>query len=755
MRGTRWLLILAILAILAGVGATYRLQRKILLSHASVKPARMPADLKSASEDWVYVKSEDGKPKATLRAHKVAQSKETGIITLEGVHMQIAGKTGDTHHIVKCEKAEFTQGERRLYSDGDTEITLDIPNEGTPKKKPVTIRTSGLTFEIDSNKASTSRLATFEFEHGEGKSMGAWYDPGAKMLHLTSQVEVNWKSPSPDAKPMKLEAGELNYQEGSGKIWLTPWARMTRENGVVESDAAVVTIDEGSIRAVEASKGRGTDTFPNRKLEYSADQLWVNFSDKGAVEKLAAEPHAHVVNSSDSSVTTMDAKRVELEFTNQNGESVLTHVLATGDSVAESKPVAIPGKTIGETRLLRSAVIDMKMRAGGKELESVEVPEPGTLEFIPNRPTDRHRTLNGSHMWIAYGQDNRIESFRTVDAVTQTDPTPEEVKRKHEPSKTSSKNMTAQFDPKTGQMSRIEQWDNFTYQEGERNARANRATLEQQQNLITLDTGARMWDSTGSTLADKIRLDQKTGNFEADGHVTSSRMPDQKPDPKKNSSDLLAGDQPMQAVAEKMKSSSHNSKVSYQGKVVLWQGANRIKGQQVDIDREQHTLMADGNVMTQFIDEQKDEKGQAKKPAAPVFTTVNAGKLFYTEKDRLAHYTGGVTLVRPGLDVKGAEIKAYLAEKGADNRLERAFSERDVTIVQKTPIRTRVGTGDHAEYYTENEKIVLRGVPAQLNDTLRGNTRGAQLTYFADDDHLLVDAEPQKSGASRLRGKKK
>jgi lipopolysaccharide export system protein LptA len=299
-------------------------------------------------------------------------------------------------------------------------------------------------------------------------------------------------------------------------------------------------------------------------------------------------------------------------------------------------------------------------------------------------------------------------------------------------------------------MSRIEQSENFTYQEGDRNARASRATLDQQQNIITLDTGARMWDATGSTVADKIRLDQKTGNFEADGHVTSSRMPDEK----KSGSDLLATDQPLQAVADKMQSANHNRNVHYQGKVVLWQGANRIKGQRVDIDREQHKLTADGNVMTQFIDEQKDEQGQVKKAAAPVFTTVNADKLLYTEQDRLAYYTGGVTLARPCLDVKGAEIKAYLAEKGADNRLERAFSDRNVTIVQKSPQRTRVGNGDHAEYYTADEKIILRGAPAQLNDTLRGNTRGALLTYFADDDRLLVDGAPQQATASRVRGRK-
>jgi lipopolysaccharide export system protein LptA len=753
MRGTRWLLILAILAIIAGIGVTYRMQQKILETHAAPKPAKMPIDLKSSAEYWVWSQTDNGKTKVTVRARKFGQAKDTGITMLEGVELQIAGKTDDTYDIVKCDTAQFTQAERRLYSDGQVEITLNIPVEGPPKRKPVTIRTSGLTYEMDSSKASTDRLATFEFENGEGKSVGASYDPGGKLLHLSSQVEVNWKAPGPNAKPMKLETGELNYKEGSGKIWLSPWARMTRENGVVESEMAVVTLEEGAIRAVDANKGHGTDNYPGRKLEYSADHLWVNFSDKGAVEKVVAEPHAHVVNTSSTSITTLDANHVDLEFAVADGESSLTHVLANGDGVAESKPLPLPGKATPETRVLRSAVIDMKMRPGGQEIEAVEIPQPGTLEFIPNRPADRHRTLTGSQMWITYGDENRIQKFRTVDAVTHTEPNAEELKRKHVPSQTSSKNMTAEFDPKTGQMSRIEQWDGFSYTEGDRNARASRATLEEQQNIITLDTGARMWDATGSTLADKIRLDQKTGNFEAEGHVTSSRMPDQ--NPKKQSADLLDSDQPLQAVAEKMQSANHNRSVHYQGKVVLWQGANRIKGQQVDIEREQHKLTAAGKVETQFIDEPKDEKGQPKKGVAPVFTTVTADKLEYTDQDRLAHYTGGVILARPGLDVKGAEIKAYLAEKGADNRLERAFSEHDVTILQKTPLRTRIGTGEHAEYYTDEEKIILRGVPAQLNDTLRGNTRGAQLTYFADDDRLLVDGEAQKPAASRIKGKKK
>jgi lipopolysaccharide export system protein LptA len=732
-----------------GVAITYRVQRKLLEARAPAKPARMPADLKSLGQDWVWKQTEGDKPKLLLRARSFRQEKSSLLTELEGVELQIFSKTGESYNLVKCAKASFTQGERRLYSEGDVEIVMNLPAAGPPKRKPVSIRTSGLTYEMETGKAATERPSTFEFANGNGRSLGADYDPASGLLNLGSQVELTWKGNSPHAKPMKVEAGAMHYQEGSGKIFLEPWAKLTRENTVVQSENAVVTLENDSIRLVEATKGHGTDVYPNHKLEYSADSLWVDFSDHGVVEKVAAEPNAHLVNTSEHALTEVNAKRVEMEFNSGSGESVLTHVLATGDAVAESKPLPAADKPLPETRVMRAAVIDMKMRAGGKEVDLVEVPVPGTIEFVPNRPADRHRVLTGSHIWIAYGPQNHIQTFRTVDATTQSDPTPEERARKREPSKTSSKNLSAVFDPKTGQMSRMEQSEDFVYQEGDRNAKAARAVLEQDKNLITLETAARMWDSTGSTSADRIRMDQRTGNFQAEGHVSSSRLPDQK----KPSSDLLAGDQPLQAVAERMQSANRNRSVHYQGKVVLWQGANRVKGEDVLIDREARRLTANGSVTTQFADEPKEEKGKPK--AAPVFTEVRAQKLVYTEQDRLAHYTGGVVLSRPGLEVKGAALRAYLGENGAESRLERAFADGNVSIVQKAPLRTRVGTGEHAEYYTEDERIILHGGVAQLADSLRGNTRGAQLTYFADDDRLLVDGAPAQPASSRIRGNQK
>ena len=123
-----------------------------------------------------------------------------------------------------------------------------------------------------------------------------------------------------------------------------------------------------------------------------------------------------------------------------------------------------------------------------------------------------------------------------------------------------------------------------------------------------------MWDAIGSTSADHIRLDQRTGNFTAEGSVNSSRLPDQGP---KKGSEMLSGDEPLQAQAQKMESTNRNRLIHYQGNVLMWQGANRIQADVVDLDREKHTLVANGNVVTDLWEQPKGDPDKSKdKPGA-------------------------------------------------------------------------------------------------------------------------------------------
>jgi lipopolysaccharide export system protein LptA len=665
----------------------------------------------------------------------------------------------DNYNLVHSAHADYNQSQKRLYSDGAVDITLAVPNEGQPKHTLVSIHSSGVTFDSNTGKAVTDRPATFKFENGDGKAVGASYDPSTRELFLNSQAELHWYPPGPHAKPMKIEAAQVIYRENLSGIWLAPWARLTRDNTIVEGADTVIALQDRSIHHVETKNAHGTDAYPNRKLQYGADRLTVDYGDTGEVEKITGEGHARLVSDSEGSQITATGDRVDLQFEDYNGQGTLALALVSGHGFLESKPLATPSHDPAETRILRSEIIQMKMRPGGREIAGLETHAPSELEFLPNLAAQHHRKFIGERMWIEYGAQNRIQSFIAVNCRTVTDPTPEELAKKHPVTTTVSKNVSAAFDPKTNQLTRMEQWEDFSYESGDRKARADRGILEQVENRITLDKHARMWDSTGNTIADRIVLDEKSGNFTAEGHVNTSRLPDQTK--KKSDSAMLSGDEPLQAVARAMSSANHNKLVKYDGDAVLWQGVNRIQADHVEIDREKRSIIADGHVVTQSREESKPDSDAAPAPVPPkpadpvpaIFTLVKAPHMVYTDEDRLAHYFGGVLLNRAGLQMKAVDLRSWLAEEGADNRLQKAFADGAVQIVQTGPIRTRTGTSEHAEYYTDENKIVLRGGDPTMNDNVRGNTRGTELTYYSDDDRLLVKGSDGKPAISRIKKK--
>ena len=771
MRGTRWLILVAIILLLGGVAATYRLQKRELHDEAPAKPAAMAAELSSAAQDWSWIETSEPPESRTIcriTAKDARQAKDSNHVELEQVELRMPSMHADNYNLVHSAHAEYNQSQKRLYSDGVVDITLAVPNEGQPKHTLVSIHSSGVTFDSGTGKAVTDRPATFKFENGDGSAVGASYDPSTRELFLNSQAELHWNPPGPHAKPMKIEAGSVIYRENLAGIWLTPWARLTRDNTIVEGAETVIALQDRSIHHVETHNAHGTDAYPSRKLQYGADHLTVDYGDTGEVEKITGEGNARLVSDSEGSQITATGDRVDLQFADSNGESALTQALVSGHGFLESKPLATPGHDPAETRILRSETIQMKMRPGGREIAGLETQAASELEFMPNHAGQHHRKFIGERMLIGFGAQNRIQSFTAVNCRTVTDPTPEELAKKAPVTTTVSKNVSAAFDPKTSQLTRMEQWEDFSYESGDRKARADRGILEQVENRITLDKHARMWDSTGNTIADRIVLDEKSGNFTAEGHVNTSRLPDQTK--KKSDSAMLSGDQPLQAVARSMSSANHNKLVKYDGDAVLWQGVNRIQADHVEIDRDKRSIAADGRVITQSREENKDNDtapatpavAVAAKPAMPadpvvaapaIFTLVKAPHMVYTDQDRLAHYSGGVLLNRAGLQMKANDLRSWLAEEGADNRLQKAFADGAVQIVQTGPIRTRTGSSEHAEYYTDEEKIVLRGGNPTMNVSLRGNTRGTELTYYSDDDRLLVKGSDGKPAISHIRRK--
>jgi lipopolysaccharide export system protein LptA len=762
MRGTRWLLLVAIAAIIFGVGVTYRKQTKSILKNALPPPQPLPPNVSSTYEGAFMVHKDQ---KTGCKIYEIAskgmrQTADSSHTDLTDVKMMLYHKAAQLcdskFDLVQSAAATYFDSEGRLYSEGDVEITLGEPSEGEAPPTLVSIKSSGVTFDTETGHADSDRPTTFDFKNGEGHSNGAVYDPPTKELLMKHDVVVDWHPAGPHAIPLHIEAPSLQYHETTAQIDLAPTGKMTRGDMEFEGESPVIRLhDDGEghkyVREIDAGHAHGTDVHSGRKLTYSADRVWVFYNDEHLVQRIAAEGNAVLRSAAETSVTDVTANHVELFFDPHEKESVLTRVTCDGHAVVTSKPVAGPGRQPAETHIMRSEAIGMKMRPGGHDIEQVSSHPPSTLEFVPNLPAQHHRTLEGSDMIIGYGAQNRVESFRATNVKTTTDPNAEELRRKAPAAVTASREMTARFDPQSSQLTSMEQTGDFTYQAGDRKARAGKATLDNKQNVMTLDTGAMVSDASGATTADHIRLDQATGDFTAEGSVNSSRLPDQS---QKSDSSMLSGDSPLQAQARKMESSNRANRhqTRYEGNVRLWQGANRISAEVVEIDRDKHTLMADGNVVTEVWEQPKDDA--RKKNAGAVATVVRAPHLVYTDGDRLALYSGGVELDRPEMRLKSKELRAWLADSSADSRLEKAFADGAVEITGSRNKNSYSGNSEHTEFYTGEQKVVLNGGAPRLTRTVSGKTSTIQqreLIYFLNDGKLVGAG----AGTDRLPPKKK
>jgi lipopolysaccharide export system protein LptA len=747
MRGTRWFLLVALVAVVAGIGFTYRAQKRIVNQLAPKKPQDLAAGLQSSSEKWKWTETDTKTNHVTahIEADEFKEIKDSGRVDLKNMTLTLPSKKGDSYDIVTSASASFFEKERRLYSEGDVTIKLNVPVSGPPKRTPVEIHSSHVTFDTTTNRADTDASSWFTFQNGNGSAKGAYYDPTAKELRMKSDVEIHYTPPKAGAKPMTITGGSLLYRENGSEIRLEPWGKLVKDTTVVEGDNPVIHLRNHELQDLTATNAHGSRDEPDRKLQYAAAELTMGFNEDGRVQQMVGKHNARLVSDTATSATTVTADDVEMAFQVTGNESILNHVTATGQGAVTAKPKPVPGRELGETHVLRSDRIDMQMRPGGKEIERVSTQGAGTLEFEPNLATQHHRVLTGNDMLIAYGADNHIESFHATNARTATDPTADERKRNRKQSVTTSREILARFDPKTNHLATMEQSGDFTYAESDRQARADRATLDSGQNVILLETGARMWDSTGSTTADRIRLDERTGDFTADGNVNSSRMPDKG----QKKSGMLAGDEPLQAQARRMTSTNRNRKIHYEGNVVMWQGANRIHADTIDVDRDKRALIADGSVVSDLWEQNKND------PKKQILTVVHARHMVYTDENRLATYSGGVHLVRPRMDITCKELRAYLAEQGADSQLEKAFADGDVRIVAVGIDRTRTFTGEHSEYYTAENKVIMTGGHPKFSDNLGNSNTAAKLTYFTNDDRLLSDGPADQPSESRIFRKRK
>jgi lipopolysaccharide export system protein LptA len=743
MRRLRPLLLLAIAMILASVASLYYVRKGLEQRQAPAKSQPLPLNTTATAPNWNWTKlNKAGVEVVRLSAKSFQEITDPARLLLDQVEVQVLDKDGLTFDRIKTASAVFDNKAGTLLADGDVEIVTGEPaGPAAPNRRKVHIQTSGLTFDNNTQRADTDRHATFLFDQGGGEAVGASYDPNTRELTLRSQARVTWHGRGPRSVPMNIEAGEILYKEKDSAIVLNSSCRLVRGTLKMEADSAFVILKEGVIDHVLAFKAHGTDRPEGgRQLEFAAGTLYIALADGGEVSRINGDEKATLSSVDATARTTVTSDHIQLQFDASSGESQLQTALATGSAVIDTKPLAAAPQH--ETRVLRSESVELRMRPGGREIDSVRTLAPGVAEFLPSTPNQRRRRMEADRITVLYGADSRIRSLQATKVATRTE-APKPANRPAPPVMlTWSRDFTADFDPKSSELTHIEQRGDFRFEQGERKGSSDFATLDSKKDLITLQGGARTLDPTGSLAADLITTDQGSGDVTAVGKVASTHQSDRTAKP----TAVISESQPFHALAARMFSPGTKKVIRYEGNVVLWQGGNRIEAGWAEIDRDKHTLSAHDNVVCRLVEE--PAAGAPKK--TPVTTLIRAPALFYTEETRTALFTGGVTMLRAGLQVTSSQLRAVFVVKDGNSQLDTSYADGQVRILQKAPDRTRQGSGDHAEYYVSEAKVVLYGGVAQFEDSLRGMERGDRLTWYQEKDRLIVEGRKGEPANGRI-----
>src|SRR4029078_12034237 len=116
----------------------------------------------------------------------------------------------------------------------------------------------------------------------------------------------------------------------------------------------------------------------------------------------------------------------------------------------------------------------------------------------------------------------------------------------------------------------------------------------------------------------------------------------------------------------------------------------------------------------------KNEKGESE--VVPVFTT--APKMTYSDSERKVHYEGGV-VSKQGPDELTSEAQDVWLPSGENATVDHMVSTGGVLLSEPN----RVAKGDRLVYTSADQKAVLTGASARVEDAEQGTTTGEELTF--------------------------
>jgi lipopolysaccharide transport protein LptA len=568
-------------------------------------------------------------------------------------------------------------------------------------------------------------------------------------LELKSDVRAEWPiEEGEDAPPpVRLRASRALYDKRAGTVQLSGPVQFTQGNRRVGSASGTLSLDERNRISRASLEGgvRASDESERARLEASAERVAGEFdAESGNLVLVEAVGNLSVRSERPGSVSALRAAAGRVHFAGRPPQPVTGRALGDVqlriESASAPLAAAAPSATRLETKELSASEIEFAFRPGGESLRDARALDEGTLVIVPADRRVGRRVVKALEMLMAFDANNRLESLRgTGGTEVIFHPAPGAAQRA-EPAISRADRLTAEFDPATQSLRAAQQTGNYRFQEGAREARAERAEYSARRETLTLLGKPELRDETARVKAEQILFNLARDTAEAAGQVQATHA---EPSVPANTSRAATN-----VLADRMTADRRSGFARYEGNVRVWQGYDVLESSELEVFAESRRIRSASRVRTSHLRPGSVATSDGQQPDSQP-AVIEADGLDYFDQGRRARYRGNVTLraAKTTLVADRMDVEFRERARGDGAEVERAVADGNVRVEQ--PLRR--ATGQHAEYFAGEGRIELTGGPPALYDEEKGFTTGRRLTFLIHDDTLRVDGAQQSPTISKHR----
>lgn len=625
-----------------------------------------------------------------------------GVTRLEGV--TVNSERGGRGYELKADSAQVTDKESQLLLEGHVRMTA---NDG------LTLTSDRATYNENEGIVRVPGAVQFSRGRMSGTSVGMTYDKNQDVLMLLDQVVVSLAAGEGEG-PMQITGGSAEFRRLENIIKFDRALQIVRDRRTMAATtgAARLAQDGETLQAIELRTGSSiTDTpsDPGGLERMSSYDMDLRYADDGKTLEhalLAGDAAIQVAGPKGEAARRITANTIDVSLDAAGALSAMT----ARDSVVLTIPAAAPG---GAARTVNAQTLEAAGE-GGQGLKSAHF--TGDVQYRERGGSvDRAARSMVLDLAMAPGL-GAIQEARFSRAV------------RFEESKMAADAAAARYvlDKGTLELSGREP--------GREKPHVTHERFGVFATTIAIDLDGPDVNASGEVKS--VLQPAKAGSESATAAADESKMPS-----------MLKRDQVVNVTSNELQYQASESRATYTGNALLWQGETSIKAETIVLDDKKGDLSGRGTVATSMVLDQASDKGGRER----VRSTTTSKEFVYEEATRKATYTGDAHMNSAQGDMTAARIELYL--KASGDQLDRAEAYEAVTLREKA----RKTTGARLTYYSADDRYVMTGSPVTVVDVCARETIGRTLTFHRTTDRIVIDGSEQirtqtKGGGSQCSG---